>query len=339
MIQPVGCRAARFAQPLSGANRTAAFSDRMKDADRQTRSHLMELFKRHGYNPRRELGQNFLIDVNLVEFIARSAEIDERDVVLEVGAGTGGMTAFLVQGAGHVVSVELDENVFPLAQEAVQHADNVTLLKTDILKNKNTLSPEVLAVVQEKLDSIPNSRLKLVSNLPYNVATPVVSNLVATELPWKRMVITIQLELGQRMAAKPKSSHYGALSAWLQAQCFVKVLKTLGPQVFWPRPKVNSAIVLLRPQHERRNAIGDREFYQDFVRRLFHQRRKLMRGVIRGMYRKQIDKAAVDHILTDMEFPEGARAEAQSVDRLVALAKRVQQAIDAAEAMRKLETE
>ena len=303
----------------------------MKDAERQTRTHLMELFKRHGYNPRRDLGQNFLIDVNLVEFIARSAEITERDVVLEVGAGTGGMTAFLVQNAGHVVSVELDENVFPLAQEAVKDAYNVTLLKTDILKNKNTLSPQVLEVVQEKLDAIPESRLKLVSNLPYNVATPVVSNLVSTELPWKRMVITIQLELGLRMTAKPRSSHYGALSAWLQAQCFVKVLKRLGPQVFWPRPKVNSAIVLLRPQHERRKAIGDREFYHDFVRRLFHHRRKLMRGVLRGMYRKQIEKSVIDQILSDMNFKESARAEEQTPDRLVALASRVRKAVETGE--------
>lgn len=294
----------------------------MNEAERQTRSHLMALFQRHGFNPRRDLGQNFLIDVNLVEFIANSAELTSRDVVLEVGAGTGGMTAFLVRKAGHVVSVELDENVFPLAQEAVADADNVTLLKTDVLHNKNTLSPEVLSVVQEKLDAIPDSRLKLVSNLPYNVATPVVSNLVATELPWKRMVITIQLELGQRMTAKPGTSHYGALSAWLQAQCFVKILKRLGSQVFWPRPKVNSAIVLLRPQSERRGLIHDRDFYHDFVRRLFHQRRKLMRGVLKGMYRKQIEKPVVDEILAEMNFQEGARAEQQSVDRLVALANR-----------------
>lgn len=300
----------------------------MSEAERQTRSHLMGLFQRHGYNPRRDLGQNFLIDVNLVEFIVRNAELDERDVVLEVGSGTGGMTAFIVQNAGHCVSVELDENVYPLAQEAVKDADNVTMLKTDILKNKNQLSPEVISVVQEKLDSIPDSRLKLVSNLPYNVATPVISNLVATDLPWKRMVVTIQLELGQRMTAKPRTSHFGALSAWLQAQCFVKVLKRLGPQVFWPRPKVNSAIVLLRPQHERRKAIGDREFFHDFVRRLFHQRRKLMRGVLRGMYRKQIEKSVVDGILADMNFREGARAEEQTVDRLVALSNRIQKVVE-----------
>lgn len=301
----------------------------MKEAERQTRSHLMALFQRHGFNPRRDLGQNFLIDVNLVEFIVRSAELTERDVVLEVGAGTGGMTAFLVQQAGHVVSVELDENVFPLAQESVAGADNVTLLKTDILRNKNTLSDDVLSVVQERLDAIPDSRLKLVSNLPYNVATPVVSNLVATELPWKRMVITIQLELGQRMTAKPGSSHYGSLAAWLQAQCFVKILRRLGSQVFWPRPKVNSAIVLLRPLAERRSRIGDREFYQDFVRRLFHQRRKLMRGVLAGMYRKQLGKPAVDALLAELGFKEGARAEEQNVDRLVELANRFRRAIHA----------
>ena len=113
----------------------------------------------------------------------------------------------------------------------------------------------------------------------------------------------------------------------------MKVLKTLGPQVFWPRPKVNSAIVLLRPQHERRKAIGDRDFYQDFVRRLFHQRRKLMRGVLRGMYRKQIDKSVISDILAEMEFPESARAEAQSVDRLVALSKRIQKAVKASDAI------
>ncbi len=294
----------------------------MKDAERQTRSHLMALFQRHGYNPRRDLGQNFLIDINLVEYIVRSADLTERDVVLEVGAGTGGMTQFLVQQAGHVVSVELDENVFPLAQEAVADATNVTLLKTDALKNKNTLSPDVLAVVQEKLDSIPDSRLKLVSNLPYNVATPIVSNLVATELPWKRMVITIQLELAQRMTSRPRSSHYGALSAWLQAQCFVKILKQLGPQVFWPRPKVNSAIVLLRPLAQQRVAICDREFYHDFVRRLFHQRRKLMRSVLVGMYRKQLPKQQIDAVLEELKFGPSARAEEQEVSRLVSLGNR-----------------
>jgi 16S rRNA (adenine1518-N6/adenine1519-N6)-dimethyltransferase len=280
----------------------------------------MELFEQHGFHPRTDLGQNFLIDLNIIEFIVREAQLGPDDVVLEVGAGTGGMTAFLAQQAGDVVSVEVDTNMHRLAQSVVGSYSNVTLLHTDALKNKNTLSPIVLDEVQRKLNVSPNRRLKLVSNLPYSVATPVVSNLVATDLPWIAMIITIQKELGQRMAAKPGRNHYGALSAWLQAQCRVKILKTLPPSVFWPRPKVNSAVVRILPHAERRKHIVDREFFHDFVRRVFHQRRKFMRSVIVGMYRKQLPKSEVDEILTALEIPPQARAEETPVETLVALA-------------------
>ena len=170
--------------------------------------------------------------------------------------------------------------------------------------------------------------LKLISNLPYNIATPVVSNLVATDLPWERMVVTIQLELGQRMSAKPGRSHYGSLSAWLQSQCRVKLLKRLPPTVFWPRPKVNSAVVQLMPDTYGRAAIADRAFFQDFLRRLFHQRRKFLRSVLVGMYRKQLDKAEIDQSLAEMNFKEQARAEEEPPERLVELANRIHAKIE-----------
>jgi len=280
----------------------------------------MELFEQHGFHPRSDLGQNFLIDLNIIEFIVREAQLGPDDVVLEVGAGTGGMTAFLAQQAGDVVSVEVDTNMHRLAQSVVGDYPNVTLLHTDALKNKNTLSPEVLDEVNRKLAVSPNRRLKLISNLPYSIATPVVSNLVATELPWIAMVITIQKELGQRMAAKPGRNHYGALSAWLQAQCRVKIVKSLPPMVFWPRPKVNSAVVRILPVAERRRHMVDREFFHDFVRRVFSQRRKFMRGVIAGMYRKQLEKSDIDEVLAQLEISQQARAEETTVETLVALA-------------------
>src|SRR5688500_3854038 len=137
------------------------------------------------------------------------------------------------------------------------------------------------------------------------------------------MEVTIHLELGQRMAANPGRSHYGALSVWLQSQCRVKMLKRLPPSVFWPRPKVNSAIVQLLPDDYGRAKIADRPFFQDFLRRLFHQRRKFLRSVLVGMYRKQLDKAEVDEILAEMNFGETARAEEEPPDRLVELANRI----------------
>src|SRR5262249_61199400 len=99
------------------------------------------------------------------------------------------------------------------------------------------------------------------------------------ELPWEAMLVTIQWELAERIRAQPGSDHYGALSVWLQSQCHVRVLKKLGPTVFWPRPQVDSAIVQILPAPELREQIGDRAFFHDFVRRGFSQRRKFLWGV------------------------------------------------------------
>jgi 16S rRNA (adenine1518-N6/adenine1519-N6)-dimethyltransferase len=300
----------------------------MRDAERQTRSRLMELFDEHGFHPNTRLGQNFLIDLNIIDFIVDQANLQPHDLVLEIGAGTGGMTAFLAQAAGQVIAVELDEKMHGLASAVTAGYDNVTLLNTDALKNKNHFAPEVLNQIEQKLAMEEIRGLKLISNLPYSIATPVVSNLVATDLPWERMVITIQLELGQRMVSKPSRSHYGSLSVWLQSQCRVKLLKRLPPTVFWPRPKVNSAVVQLMPDDYGRAAISDRSFFQDFVRRLFHQRRKFLRSVLVGMYRKQLEKTEVDQILTEMNFSEQARAEEEPPARLVELANRLHARIE-----------
>ncbi len=291
----------------------------MKDEVRQTRSVLMALFRSQGFHPRSDLGQNFLIDINLVEFAVRAADLSKNDVVLEVGTGTGGMTTFLAAQAGHVISVEIDPRMHALATAATAHCDNVTLLHQDILKNKNTIAPNIVSLLHEELQQRSGSRLKLVANLPYNVATPVISNVVASALPWQRMVTTIQLELGEKMTAEPGTPAYGALSVWLQSQCSVRILRRLGPQVFWPRPKVHSAIVSLWRHDGRCGPIDDRAFFLDFVRRLFHQRRKLLRSVLCGMYRRQLSKADIDSLLARRELPENVRAEQLDVPTLVRL--------------------
>jgi 16S rRNA (adenine1518-N6/adenine1519-N6)-dimethyltransferase len=301
----------------------------MSEAKRQTRTHLMGLFEKIGLHPRSDLGQNFLIDLNILEFVVHSAELTKQDVVLEIGAGTGGMTAFMAKDAAAVVSVEVDTNMAAMAREATAHFENVTLINADALKNKNHFRPEVVDALRAELAKDPSRRLKLVANLPYSIATPVVSNLVASDLPWERMVVTIQLELAQRMTASPGRSTYGALSVWLQSQCHVKLIKRLGPQAFWPRPQVNSAIVRLVPAPGKSGVIADRKFFQDFLRRLFVQRRKMMRSVLAGMYRKQIDKPQIDAILEELEFGPKARAEELQPYELLKLANRLYAAIEA----------
>lgn len=288
----------------------------------------MGLFEHHGFHPRTDLGQNFLIDLNLIDYILNQADLDERDVVLEVGAGTGGLTTYLASAAGAVVSVEVDHRVYPLAQQATAHLSNVTLLNCDALRNKNHFADAVLEAVGRELAVSPQRRLKLVANLPYCIATPVISNLLATELPWAAMVVTIQWELAERIRAKPGTGDYSALSVWIQSQCHVKVLRKLPPTVFWPRPQVDSAILQILPAAERREQIGDRAFFQDFVRRLFSQRRKFLRSVLVSMYREELTKSAIDEILGPFAFKAGIRAEEVDSETLVHLARAVQQKIN-----------
>jgi 16S rRNA (adenine1518-N6/adenine1519-N6)-dimethyltransferase len=284
-------------------------TDAQLDVHRQTRSHLMKVLGQRKWHPRHDLGQNFLIDINLIEFIVRSAELTRQDVVLEVGTGSGGMTAFLAEQAGRVVSIEIDFRMFELAGKATSRFDNVRLRNIDALHNKNRLADELLADVRAALAEIPNARLKLVANLPYCVATPVISNLIATDLPWEKMVVTVQYEMAERMAAQPGTEHYSGLAVWLQAQTDVRILKKLGPTVFWPRPKVDSAVVQVDRVPERQATIGDRAAFQDFVRTLFTQRRKSLRTVLAGMYKNRLDRPALDKILGDLGIEEGIRAE------------------------------
>ena len=288
----------------------------------------MRLFERHGFNPRSDLGQNFLIDLNIIEYVVEQGHIQPTDIVLEVGTGTGGMTTFMAQKARHVISVEYDRNMHTLASEATQKYDNITLLNCDALKNKNRLNPVVLEEIDQQLKANPGSHLKLVANLPYNVATPIISNLVASDLPWNRMVVTIQYELGLKMSCKPATSNYGALSVWLQSQCFVKLLKKVGPTVFWPRPKVDSAIVQLTPNPPLKQKIEDRVFFQDFLRRVFQHRRKLMRSTLVGMYSKQLSKTEVDALLEAQGYErEKTRAEELTVPEMIELANAFQEQI------------
>jgi 16S rRNA (adenine1518-N6/adenine1519-N6)-dimethyltransferase len=299
----------------------------MRDVQRQTRTFLMSLFQQHGINPRGDLGQNFLIDVNLIEFAVRAAELGPRDVALEIGSGTGGMTAFLAQEAGRVISVDIDKNMTALATEAVEGCHNVTLINADILKNKNTLDPQICDVIRHHVACIPGGRLKLVSNLPYSVATPVISNIIASDLPWERMVCTIQWELAEKMEAEHGSSKYGAMAAWIQSQGTVRILRRLGPNVFWPRPKVDSAIVSIWRDQEKADRIVDRRFFQDFLRRTFTLRRKFIRSVLVALYRRQLEKSEVDVLLAELGHTAEDRAENMDVATLIRLSNHLHAAL------------
>jgi 16S rRNA (adenine1518-N6/adenine1519-N6)-dimethyltransferase len=290
-------------------------------SQRQTLSYLAHRLERVGITPKTRFGQNFLIDLNLVELIARTAQLTPRDVVLEVGTGLGSLTKLLAASAAHVVTVEIDKHIAPLAREEFAELTNVTLLERDALKNKSQFDPVVLETLREKLAMVPGGKLKLVANLPYNVATPIISNLLSVD-PWPtRMVVTIQKELAERIVAEPRSKDYGALSIWIQAQAKAQIVRVMPPSVFWPRPRVESAIVDIRTQKVLRDRIGEVEFFHNFVRSVFLHRRKFLRSALIGSMKEHLDKAAIDAILEEMQLPADCRAEQLSVEEMIDLAK------------------
>jgi 16S rRNA (adenine1518-N6/adenine1519-N6)-dimethyltransferase len=288
---------------------------------RQTQSYLQNLFARRGIAPQHRYGQNFLIDLNLHELIARAAEIGPRDVILEVGPGAGALTALMAETASAVVAVEIDPAMTELTREAVSGRLNVRVLNTDALMRKHEISADVLDNIRAGLAVAPDRRFKLVANLPYNIATPMISNLlVHPELCPALLVVTIQLELAERLRAPAASEAYGALSALVQALGDVEFVRVLSPKVFWPRPKVASAIVKITPRAEKRAAIGNLPWFHSVVRQIFQHRRKNLRGVLFSLWRDRWTKTEVDTFLDELGLVGQVRAEAMNVEELIALA-------------------
>lgn len=293
---------------------------------RQTVSFLTSRFREAGIRPDVRHGQNFLIDLNLLDVLLETADLGPHDVVLEVGTGLGSLTARMAPLASHVVTVEIDSRLFQLASEELVDCPNVTMLQIDALKNKNHLSPALIDAVQHQLSQTPGAQLKLVANLPYNVATPILSNLLTFDPVPVSMTATVQKELAERIAAEPGCKDYSALSIWMQALCYCRIVRTIGPQCFWPKPKVHSAIVHIVPNARKRARLDDLEFFHHFIRTLFQHRRKFLRGVLVAMLKDQLPKGGVDALLAGFCLPEDARAEQLPVETLMGLAEAVRQA-------------
>jgi 16S rRNA (adenine1518-N6/adenine1519-N6)-dimethyltransferase len=288
-------------------------------APRQTLTYLQQLFRERGIQPKNKLGQNFLIDLNLVDLLVRTAELAPEDLALEIGSGTGSLTARLIEHAGAVLSIEIDSSFHSLVAEMLGERDNVMLLYADALKNKNHLNPRVLDALSTLQARTGTRFLKLVANLPYSVATPVIGNFLLSDLPFERMVVTVQLEIAERFLARPGTKAYGALAVLVQSLADIELVRQLGRGVFFPRPKVDSAIVLIRPNAERRAAVtarlGSVQNLRNFLRDLYTHRRKNLRGALAGLPSGRRDKEEVDRKLTELGIDGAARSETLDVEQ------------------------
>ncbi|HEY3241914.1 MAG TPA: rRNA adenine dimethyltransferase family protein [Phycisphaerae bacterium] len=269
----------------------------------QTQTEIRALLGSAGVRPRKRWGQHFLVDGNLMRRLFESAEVTVSDAVLEVGAGTGGLTDLLVEAGRHVVAVEIDPVLFGLLQVRYAGRPNITLIQADALHSKHQIAATVgAALVRHRPDAA--GAYKLVANLPYNVATPLVMNLLTWNLPLEgstsagrdsreggcekgfshqrslqveRMCFTVQQEVAERMAAAPGSGEYGPISVALQATCTIRRVATVPPSAFWPRPQVASAMLRIDRTGNPFGDLARLARFIEFVRACFGHRRKTLR--------------------------------------------------------------
>ena len=239
----------------------------------QTKHEIQELLAAANTGPRHRFGQNFMIDQNLVRLVAEAGRIERRDIVIEVGPGTGTLTEELLERAGEVVAVEIDHDLAALLRDRFGAREGFRLIEGDALAGKHLINAELLDVIATaKRDG---RAVKLVANLPYNIASPLIIELLIAGVDL--LAFTVQREVADRLKGKAAGDDYGVLTVMAQMLGDVEVMRVLPPQAFWPPPKIDSALVRI----VRKDRLGDDAArFSTFLQRVFSARRKMLRKAL-----------------------------------------------------------
>lgn len=273
-------------------------------------SRTRQIIEDNGFAFKKNFGQNFLIDTNILENIAACAEITEDDCVLEVGPGIGSLTQVLAENAGQVVAVEIDKTLIPILSETLSAYSNVEILNQDILKT------DIQAIIQEKNNGKP---IKVVANLPYYITTPIIMDLLERERSVESITVMVQKEVAERMQAEPKNKEYGALSVAVQYYCDAQVDMIVPPSCFMPRPKVDSAVITLKVLPERKVKTKDEALFFHIVKCAFGQRRKTLMNSLFNQGDFSLSKEELTTIITDLGWDYRIRGEVLGLQEFAAL--------------------
>lgn len=267
--------------------------------------YVKQLLSSHGFTFSKSLGQNFLIDGNIVRKIVSSANISSEDYVLEIGPGMGTLTEELALNAKKVVSVELDKSLLPILDETIGKYDNVEIVSGDIL------DIDVDKLIEEKLNGGP---VKVVANLPYYVTTPIIGKLIESQANIDSIIVMVQKEVAERMAAGPGSKTYGSLSVFVNFYTNPEIVVKVPKTVFMPQPKIDSAVIKLQMKNELPNV--DKEQFFKVVKAAFSKRRKTIFNAL-STYGFDLERELFKEYLLKADIKLEERAENLSVEDFI----------------------
>jgi len=266
------------------------------------------VLKAYGIHPRRRFGQHFLISRRVLDRLLETAALSSQEGVLEIGAGIGTLTVPLAEMAGGVVAVELDQDLLPALRDAVVRFPRVSVVQGD------AMSLDLVRLTAP----LPRPR-KSVSNLPYNIASPLIVSLLERPLGLTRMVFTMQREVAERLAATPGGKDYGALSVAVQYRAAARIVMRVPRTAFFPPPAVESAVVLLEVLPQPAVRVDDEAVFFRVVRGAFAHRRKTLRNTLAGAL--ALDPAAVDAASRQAGIDPGRRGETLTLEEFASLAQ------------------
>ena len=271
-----------------------------------------EVVQKHNFKFSKSLGQNFLIDTNVIDRILEGARVKEGDYVIEVGPGIGTLTKEMGRTAEKVVAIEIDKTLIPILEETLSDFPNIEVINQDILK------VDVQELVKEKLNGGP---VKLVANLPYYITTPIVMKFLEEDIPVTDIVVMVQKEVADRMNAKPNTKDYGALSVAVQYYCDTEIVAKAPRHMFMPQPNVDSTVIGLHIREEKKYPVDNEDIFFKTVKASFGQRRKTLLNSLGGL--GFLSKEQIKEALQEANIDEKRRGETLSIEEFASLANAV----------------
>lgn len=275
-----------------------------------TSSGVRHSINQNQFRIKKHFGQNFLIDHNILNQIIMKSEISKVTNVIEVGPGMGALTQALLEHANHVVAYEIDRDLIPILKQNLKEYKNVTLVNSDILK---------VNIDQEIKEHYPEDySVVVISNLPYNITTPILMKFLETSKRIKKMIFMVQLEVAKRITSVPDKKDYNALSIAIQYRANAKILFKVPRSVFIPEPNVDSAVIEVQIMDSILHPATHEEFFFQFVHQCFSQRRKTLINNIHHHY-PELSKHKLEELFREENIPPQIRSETLSVDDFVKL--------------------
>lgn len=271
-----------------------------------------EVVQKHNFKFSKSLGQNFLIDTNVIDRILEGARVQEGDYVIEVGPGIGTLTKEMGRTAEKVVAIEIDKTLIPILEETLADFPNIEVINQDILK------VDVQELVKEKLNGGP---VKLIANLPYYITTPIVMKFLEEDIPVTDIVVMVQKEVADRMNAQPNSKDYGALSVAVQYYCDTEIVAKAPRHMFMPQPNVDSTVIGLHVREERKYNVDNEDIFFKTVKASFGQRRKTLLNSLGGL--GFLSKDQIKIALQEANIDEKRRGETLSIEEFASLSNAV----------------